>query len=78
MKITIKAYSIYSDILAREFNITLDEEVSLGKLLENLKLKYNIPEKPEPVVLVNGEPAQPGRILRDGDVIYIAPPFSGG
>ncbi|MEL9908298.1 MAG: MoaD/ThiS family protein [Desulfurococcus sp.] len=78
MRITIRSYSIFSDFLGNEVRIELDESITVGELLDYLKNTYSLPSKPEPIVLINGEIASMDQQLRDGDTVYIAPPFSGG
>lgn len=78
MRIIVKAYSIFSDFIGGEVEISLDRNITVGELLEYLRGSYGMPQEPKPVVLVNGEITGLDRVLRNGDVVYIAPPFSGG
>jgi len=79
LKVIIKAYSVFSDFLGGEVKLVLDKEmITVGELLEYLRNTYRVPGDLKPMVLINGELADLNRVIRDGDVVHIAPSFSGG
>lgn len=81
MKIKVKFFALYRQLAGKE-EITLqlppDTIVSKleAKLLEDYPRIKNSSLKP--LVAVNAEYAGHEQVLKDGDVVAILPPFSGG
>lgn len=80
MDITLKMFGITKDILGKsEDKITLNEKISVGTFLENLKKQYlSLGELSSILVAVNNEYAETDMILAHGDEVALIPPVSGG
>lgn len=52
----------------------IPEGVNVARVLDGLGL----PRDQDKIILVNGLHAREDRVLREGDVLYIFPPLSGG
>jgi sulfur-carrier protein len=61
---------------SREGPLTVDlsEGDAVVKMLEAL----GIPPDVEKVILINGRPAEPDTVLREGDKVVLFPPVTGG
>lgn len=53
-------------------------ELVEGSMLNGLLEFLRIPQHQEIVVLINGRPAQPDSVLREGDRVVMFPPVTGG
>lgn len=78
MKVVIKAYSIFADYLGDELLLELEREVTVGELLSILKERYKMPAGIKPIVVINNSVVNEDYVIREGSVVHIAPPFSGG
>jgi len=77
MKVRVRGISIYSDIIGGIKEVEAEEGAEARQLV--LKL---IPPGAEKeyglVIFINGRPSSPERRVEEGDLIEIAPRFSGG
>ncbi len=77
MKVTVCLYSTltkYSLTDDDEFTFDMEDSASLGVILEAL----NMPDTVQRVILVNGRHAKPHTILKEGDLVTLFPPMTGG
>lgn len=73
----VRGYSVFQDLVGEKVI-----EVSEGSTVEDV-LRLALGRAPEdlhvkPLVFVNDKPAGLKDALRDGDVLLVFPPFSGG
>jgi sulfur-carrier protein len=54
--------------------VDLSEGDAVVKMLEALRIPHDV----EKVILVNGRPAEPDTVLREGDKVVLFPPVTGG
>ncbi|MEM1701814.1 MAG: MoaD/ThiS family protein [Desulfurococcaceae archaeon] len=78
MKISIRAYSIFSDFIGKQRELEIHCDLTVKDLVEYLYNSYNIPREVRSVVIVNGKVVDENYLVKDGDIVVIAPPFSGG
>lgn len=78
MKVLVRAYSIFTEALGESL---LEVEVPEGTTVRELVTRL-LPGGEyrgiRPHILLNGKPADGDEELRNGDIIYVVPPFSGG
>lgn len=78
MKVLVRAYSIFTEVLGESF---LEVEVPQGTRIKEL-LVVLFPggeyRGVRPSLILDGSPADGDEELKDGDIVYIVPPFSGG
>lgn len=80
MIIQVKMYGSLSHSVSvpnnflREDKCDIPEGTTVGQLLEML----NIPRQLPLIVLVNGKHAKKENVLKDGDLLHILPPMTGG
>ncbi|ADG90888.1 MULTISPECIES: MoaD/ThiS family protein [Thermosphaera] len=76
MKVNVRAYSLFSEII-RDGVVEINDYSTVKDLIEMLLggLEYR---GVTPIVFVNKEKAGLDRVLRDGDEVILTPPFSGG
>ncbi|MBW1713189.1 MAG: MoaD/ThiS family protein, partial [Deltaproteobacteria bacterium] len=60
------------DAFSRRLNVP--PGTTIAEILTELGVPDNLPT----IFLVNGSPAQPGRVLTSGDVLSLLPPAGGG
>jgi sulfur-carrier protein len=81
MNITVKAFASISDICGfRETSISIQDRSTAGDVLKRLKENHAGLKKLGSSILlaVNGEYCGPKVTLKEGDVIAVFPPVSGG
>ena len=84
MKIRIRAFSVFTDVLGKELVLELPgrKTISLNELIDLLTKKYSglhsLLDRIEYILLVNGKRVDEKYIIRDGDEVAILPPASGG
>ncbi len=83
MKIKIRFFSIYRDIVGREqIEIEMPDNIGIGAIIKHLINRYpkleKIFDEIKPLVLLNGVVADETKMINDGDEIAIIPPVSGG
>jgi molybdopterin converting factor small subunit len=79
MQIEIRLFATFREFLppgssAFSFTRSYEEETTVARIVEELKLPGNIPK----IIIVNGIHATRDRVLQDGDVVSIFPPVAGG
>ncbi len=76
MRIKVKAYSVFTEKVGERV-VEVDNGLTVRDLVEILLggLEYR---GVSPLVFVNKEKSDLNRILKDGDEVILAPPFSGG
>jgi molybdopterin converting factor small subunit len=80
MIIEVKIYGSLSHSVSVPNNIlhggkcNIPEGATVGQFLEMLNLPHQLPL----VLLVNGKHANRENILKDGDLLYMLPPMTGG
>ncbi len=79
MTVEIRLFATFRAFLpagSKTFSFTksLEEETTVEEILRELKL----PEQTPKIIIVNGIHAEPGRVLRDGDILSLFPPVGGG
>lgn len=81
MKIRIKFFALYRQMTGNE-EITLQVPPHTTVLELQSKLLADFPQiagsSLKPLIAVNAEYASPDRVLKNGDIVAILPPFSGG
>ncbi|PNV81565.1 MAG: MoaD/ThiS family protein [Fervidicoccus sp.] len=77
MKIKVKGFSIYSDILGELRELDLEGDITIGDLLSKI-LPEGVESEYGLVVFVNGKPSRLDYKIKEGDLLEIAPSFSGG
>jgi molybdopterin converting factor subunit 1 len=80
MKITILFFGITTDLVGKsKLNYTINGKTSIKTLKKELKTVYeSLSNIQEFAIAVNEEYANDGLILKEGDVVAIIPPVSGG
>jgi molybdopterin converting factor small subunit len=78
--IEIKVFSILRQHLSSsEKRLEGDKwDVSEGQNVAGVLDLLGLPRDQDKILLVNGVHAREGRVLEEGDVLYIFPPLSGG
>lgn len=80
--VRVRFFAAYRERLGREeVHLKLEEEITLGELLERLKKEFPGTEKVlggDAIVAVNHEVAGRGTLVAPGDEVAIFPPVSGG
>lgn len=77
VSVTVKLYGVlekFSKEKGRKVTIDLPVDSNAGELMNAL----NIPKERVTIVLVNGEPADQPRGLKEADEVELFPPVSGG
>lgn len=74
MKFTVKLFASLRDFGPKYREIDLQGSPVLEDIIKTLNLPDNYPI----IRLVNGEFAEPGQPLKEGDVIALFPPIAGG
>jgi molybdopterin converting factor small subunit len=79
MTVEIRLFATFRAFLppgSKTFSFTksLEEGTTVEEILRELKL----PEQDPKIIIVNGVHAEPGRVLRDGDILSLFPPVGGG
>lgn len=77
MKVLIRAHSLFQEILGKELLVELEEGATIRELLMRL-LKGLEYRGVTPIILVNHERTSLEHVLKDKDIVDLAPPFSGG
>ncbi|MEM0021595.1 MAG: MoaD/ThiS family protein [Fervidicoccaceae archaeon] len=77
MKVIISGISIYSEIIGKKKEVDVNEGVTVGELI-SLLLPKDAPSIYGLAAFVNGSPSSMDRRLKEGDLLEIAPNFSGG
>jgi molybdopterin converting factor small subunit len=77
MRVKLRGISVYSDLLGDLTEVEAEEGITVGELISRIipkrvEIEYGL------VFFVNSIPSDNGRKLADGDIIEIAPRFSGG
>ncbi|MEM1634661.1 MAG: MoaD/ThiS family protein [Thermosphaera sp.] len=77
MKVLVRAHSLFQEILGKELLVEVEEGATIRDLLMRLLrgLEYR---GVTPIILVNHERAGLEHVLKDKDIVDLAPPFSGG
>ena len=53
-------------------------EIPEGESVAGVLKRLGLPKGEDKILLVNGRHVREGKVLEDGDVLYIFPPLSGG
>ncbi|MCI2229339.1 MoaD/ThiS family protein [Polaribacter sp. MSW13] len=80
MKIQVLFFGITTDLVkTSQVEILVDEKISIGNFKITLKEKYpELKNINSYAIAVNETYAEEGLLLKDGDVVAIIPPVSGG
>jgi molybdopterin converting factor small subunit len=79
MEIEVRLFATFRDYLPQDslsfsFKKSLDKEMAVSKIAEEISLPPDIPK----IFIVNGNVVTGEYVLRDGDVVSIFPPVAGG
>jgi molybdopterin converting factor small subunit len=79
MEIEVRLFATFRDYLppgslSFSFKKSLDKEMAVTKIAEEISLPPDIPK----IFIVNGNVVTGEYVLRDGDVVSIFPPVAGG
>ncbi|MEZ0393764.1 MAG: MoaD/ThiS family protein [Desulfurococcaceae archaeon] len=75
MRVKVRAYSTYADVLGREREVEVEDGATLGDLVRSLLGDVDWSRL---IAYVNHSPADPSSVLREGDLVVIFPPSWGG
>ena len=80
MRIRIRFFASVRQITGVDSEeLEVEEGLAVGALIVDLKRKHEaLEEKMNMLVAINGEYADPNTVLREGDVVALFPPVSGG
>jgi len=79
VKIEVKLFATLAGYLPEPSNgESATFEVPDGSTVRQLVSSLGIPDAIPAITLVNGRDADPGQVLRDGDVLAMFPPLAGG
>ncbi len=77
MVISVRSYAFmrkYTTHLQNHGELCVPEQATVGDVLQHL----GVPSDAKKIILVNGRPAQPDRVLRSGDLLVFYPVLEGG
>lgn len=79
MEIEVRLFATFRDYLPQDsasfsFKKSLDKEIVVSKIAEEISLPPDIPK----IFIVNGNVVTGEYVLHDGDVVSIFPPVAGG
>lgn len=78
MRIIVKAYSVFSDYIDGECELNAPENLTIKDLVAYIYNTYKIPREIKYTIIVNHKIVDENYVLKDGDIVIITPPFSGG
>lgn len=80
MMVEIKVFSILRQQLASSKDPVQRErwDIPEGETVAGVLDRLGLSREQDMILLVNGLHAREGRVLEEGDVLYIFPPLSGG
>ncbi len=74
MEIKVKLFATLRENRGKEVSLELEE----GATAEDALKKLEIPKKDVAILMINGRDDDPGKELKDGDLLSIFPPVGGG
>jgi len=74
MEIKVKLFATLRENRGKEVSLELDK----GATAEDALKKLEIPKKDVAILMINGRDDNPGKELKDGDLLSIFPPVGGG
>ncbi len=77
MRVEVRLYATLRKYAPTSQEVPFVELVE-GTTLNGLLQALRVPQDQEVVVLVNGRPAKPDSVLREGDRVVMFPPVTGG
>lgn len=77
MRVLIKSVSLFTEFLNGQIWVELPEGSKVKDLLVKI-LPNGEYRGVKPVVIVNKEVVEEDYVLKDGDEVYLTPPFAGG
>lgn len=78
MKVVVKAYSVFKDVLGNGVELNLSTPLTVRELLKILKERYSLPKDVEVLVIVNDKVVDENYVIDGDTTVHLAPPFSGG
>jgi len=78
LKVVIKTYSVFKDVLGNEIELELKEPLTVRELLRILEERYTLPRDLEKLVIVDDKVVDENYVIDRDTTVHVAPPFSGG